>query len=89
MKHMDGERNKQMKNLSESMVSLTNALTAVISGQQLTHRSTHFQPTMQLGLVRNSQNQMLNQAGVIFFKIFIGRLGLFVYLFLYSYVYCR
>ena len=64
MKHMGTEHNKQMKNLSESMVCLTNALTAVISGQ---HRSTHFQPTVQPGVMHNSQNEILSQAGVISF----------------------
>ncbi len=34
MKHMEAEHNKQMKTLSESMVGLTNALTAAIAGRQ-------------------------------------------------------
>jgi hypothetical protein len=34
MKHMEAEHNKQMKTLSESMVGLTNALTAAITGRQ-------------------------------------------------------
>lgn len=34
MKHMDEEHNKQLKALSESMVSLTHALTAAINNRQ-------------------------------------------------------
>lgn len=63
MKYMEAEHQKQMKTLSESMVGLTNALTAAISGRQYQNPSGQFQQPVQAGVIQGAQYPQPVQTG--------------------------